>query len=124
MWLSMLHLCDEVARHWVSLEDVDVTPLPKGFIMEAPRIIKVDRSVQGPCTIPENGWDGEVNCLEPGESPPATASSPQSPPPSTPLLFDEEDPLWEPEGNIAGQRLENLLPAACYAPCYLCHFRQ
>ena len=44
---------------------------------------------------------------EPGESPPAPASNPESPPPSTsPLLFDEEDPLSEPEGNIAASSWE------------------
>ena len=105
-----LHLCDEVAGHKGSLEDVDVTPLPKGFIKEALRIINSDRSVRAPGTIPENGWEGEVNCWQPGESPPASASNPESPPPSTsPLLFDEEDLLSEPEGNIAASSLEPMV---------------
>ena len=79
------------------MDDVDVTPLPKGFIKEALRIINADRSVRVPSTIPENGWEGKVICWEPRESPPALASKPESPPPSTfPLLFDEEDPLSEP----------------------------
>ena len=96
-----LHLCDEVAGHGGSPDDVDVTPLPKGFIKEALRIINEDRSVRVHGTIPENGWEGEVICWELGESPPALASNPESPPPSTsPLLFDEEDPLSEPESNI------------------------
>ena len=44
------------------------------------------------------GWGS----WEPREYPPAPASNLESPPPSTsPLLFDEEDPLSEPEGNIA-----------------------
>ena len=60
-----LHLCDEVAGHRGSLEDVDVTPLPKGFIKEALRIINADRSVSVPGTILENGWEGEVDCWEP-----------------------------------------------------------
>ena len=46
-------------------------------------------------------------CLEPEESPPALASNPESPPPSiSPLLFDEEDPLSEPEGNIVASSSE------------------
>ena len=101
-----LHVCDEVASHRGSLEDVDVTPLPKGFIKEALRIINADRSIRVPSTIPENGWEGEVNCWEPGESPPAPASNRESPPPSTSLLFDEEDPLLETEGNIVASSLE------------------
>ena len=102
-----LHLCDEVAGHRGSLEDVDVTPLLKGFIKEALRIINANRSVRIPGTIPENGWEGEVNCWEPGESPPAPASNRESLPPSnSPLFFDEEDPLSEPEGNIAASSSE------------------
>ena len=43
-----------------------------------------------------------MNCREPGESPRAPASNPESLPPSIPpLLYDEDDPLLEPEGNIA-----------------------
>ena len=85
-----------------SLDDVVVTPLRKGFIKEALRIINADRSVRVPGTIPENGWEKELTCWKPGESPPPPASNPKSLPPSTfPLLFDEEDPLLEPEGNIA-----------------------
>ena len=77
-----------------------MTPLPKGFIKEALRII-ADRSIQVPATILENGWEEEVNCRKPRESLPAPASNSESPPPSTsPLLFDEEDPLSQPEGNI------------------------
>ena len=88
--------------HRGSLEGVDVTNLPKGFLKEALRMINADRSVRVPGTIPENGWEREVNCWEPGESPPAPASNLESPPPSTsPLLLDEEDPLSEPGGNIA-----------------------
>ena len=51
------HLCDEVALHRGSLEDVDVilTHLPKGFIKEPLHIINADRSVRVPGTIPENG---------------------------------------------------------------------
>ena len=92
-----------MADHQGSLEDVDVilTPLLKGFIKEALRIINADRSVPVPGTTPENGWEGEMGCWKPGESPPAPASDSESPPPSTyPLLFDEEDPLSQPEGNI------------------------
>ena len=101
-----LHSCDDVAGHRGSLDNVDVTPLPKGFIKEALCIINADRSVRVPGTILENGWEGEVICREPGESPPALASNPESLPPSTsPLLFDEEDPLSEPEGNIAASSL-------------------
>ena len=61
---ELLHLCDEVAGHEESLEDVDVilALLPKGFIKEAPRIINADRSVQVPGTILENEWEGEVSC--------------------------------------------------------------
>ena len=71
------------------------------------RVINADRSVRVPGTIPENWWEGEVICWEPGESPPAPASNPESPPPSTsPLLFDEEGPLSEPGGNIAASSLE------------------
>ena len=51
-----LHLCDELVSHRGSLDDVDVTPLPKGFIKEALRIINPYRSVQVPSTIRENGW--------------------------------------------------------------------
>ena len=90
-----------------SLDDVVVTPLPKGFIKEALRIINADRSVQVPGTIPENGWEKELTCWKPRESPPAPTSHPKSPPPSTPPpLFDEEDPLSEPEGNIAASSSE------------------
>ena len=70
-------------------------------------IIHADCSVRVPGTIPENEWEGEVNSWEPVESPPAPASNPKSPPPSTsPLLFDEKDPLSEPEGNIAASSSE------------------
>ena len=97
------HLCDEVAGHRGSLDDIDVTPLLKGFIKEALRIINADRPLRVPGTIPENGWEGEVIFWEPGESPPAPASNCESPPPSTsPLLFDEEDPLSSSEP-IVGQ---------------------
>ena len=102
-----LHLCDEVANQRGSLDDVVVTPLPKGFIKEALHIINADRSVRVPGTIPENGWEKELTCWKPGESPPPPASNPESLPPSTsPLLFDEEDPLSEPEGNTAAPRWE------------------
>ena len=75
------------------MDNVVVTPLPKGFIKEALRIINADRSVRVPGTIPENGWEEGVTCWKPGESPPAPASNLESPPPSTSLLlFDEEDP--------------------------------
>ena len=85
-----------------SLDDVVVTCSPKGFIREALRIINADRSVRVPGTILENGWEKELTCWKPGESPPPPASNPESLPPSTsPLLFHEEDPLSEPEGNIA-----------------------
>ena len=81
--------------------------LPKGFIKEALRIINADRSVQVPSTIPENGWEEEVTCWKLGESPPAPTSHSESPPPSTSyLLFDEEDPLSEPKGNIAASSSE------------------
>ena len=98
-----------MAGHRGSLADVDVilTLLPEGFIKEALRIINADRSVRVPGTIPEYGWEGEVSGWKPGESPPAPASNSESPPPSTsPLLFDEEDPLLEPEGNIAASSSE------------------
>ena len=50
---------------------------------------------------------GGVICLELGESPPAPASNPEFLPPSTsPFFFDEEDPLSEPEGNIAASSSE------------------
>ena len=46
-------------------------------------------------------------CWQPGEPPLAPASNPESPPPSTsPLLFDEENPLSEPKGNIAASSSE------------------
>ena len=87
-----------------------VTPLPKGFIKEAQRIINADRSVRVPGTIPENGWEEEVTCWKLGESPPAPASNPQSPPPSiSPLLFDEEDPLSEPEGDIVASSSDSTV---------------
>ena len=91
-WMKlMLHLCRK----------------DSSFIKEAMLIINADRSAQVPGTIPENGWEGEVIFWELGESPPAPASNPESPPPSTsPLLFDEEDPLLEPEGNIAASSSE------------------
>ena len=38
-----------------------MTPLPRGFIKEALRIINADCSVRVPSTIPENGWEGEVS---------------------------------------------------------------
>ena len=102
-----LHLCDEMANQRGSLDDVVVTPLPKGFIKEALRIINADRSVRVPGTIPENGWEEEVTCWKPRESPRALASNSESPPPSTsPLLFDEEDPSSEPEGNVAASSSE------------------
>ena len=46
MWPS-LHLCDEVVGPQGSVEDIDVipTPLLKGFIKEALRIVNVDCSV-------------------------------------------------------------------------------
>ena len=104
-----------MAGHQRSLEDFNVilTPLPKGFIKEALRIINADRSVPG--IIPENGWAGEVSCRKPRESPLAPAFNSGSPPPSTsPLLFDEEDPLSQPEGNCAVSSseptVENLFP--------------
>ena len=62
-----------------SLDDVVVTPLPKGFIKEALRIINADRFVRVPGTI------------------------------ISPLLFDEEDPLSEPEGNIAASSSEPMV---------------
>ena len=43
-----------------------------------------------------------MSCWKPRESPPAPACHFEFPPPSTPaLVFDEEDPLSRPEGNIA-----------------------
>ena len=102
-----LHLCDEVANQRGSLDDVVVTHLPKGVIKEALRMINADRSVRVPGTIPGHGWEEEVTCWKPGESPSAPPSDPESPPPCTsPLLFDEKDPLWEPEGNIAASSSE------------------
>ena len=104
-----LHLCDEVAGHQGSLEDVDVilTPAPKGSIKEALRTINADRSVRVPGTIPENGWEGELSCWKPKESPLALTSDSKSLPPSTsPLLFDEEDPLLQSKGNIAASSSE------------------
>ena len=59
---QLLHLCDEVVGQRGSWDDVVVTPLPKGFIKEAMRIINANRSVRVPGTIPENGWEGEVIC--------------------------------------------------------------
>ena len=89
------------------MDDVVVTPLPKGFIKEALRIIDANRSVRVPGTILENGWEEEVTCWKRGESPPAPASNLESPPPSTSrLLFDEEIPRSEPEGNIAASSSE------------------
>ena len=53
---------------------------------------------------------------EPG-SPPAPTCNPVSPPPSTsPLLFNEEHPLSEPEGNIAASSSE---PAVAESPTFL-----
>ena len=107
---QLLHLRDEVVGHRGSLEDVDVTPLLKGFIKEALRIINVDRSVRVPCTIPENGWEGG-ELLGARRISSCLASNPESPSPSTsPLLFDEEDPLSEPEGNIAASNSEEMPP--------------
>ena len=107
-----LHLCDEVANQRGSLDDVVVTRLPKGFFKEALRIINADCSVRVPGTIPENGWEKELTCWKPGESPSPPASNPKSLPPSTsPLLFDEEDPLSEPEGNIAASSSEPTVEA-------------
>ena len=83
-----------------SLDDVVVTSLPKGFI-KALRIINADHSVRVPGTTPENRWEKEVNCWNRGESPLAQPPTVSPPPSTTPLLFDEEDPLSEPEGNIA-----------------------
>ena len=77
-----------------------MTPLPKGFIKEALYIINADRFIRVPGTIPENGWEGEVSCQKPGESPLALASDSEFPAPSTSaILFDEEDPLSQPEDN-------------------------
>ena len=71
------------------------------------RIISANRSVRVPDTIPENGWEEEVRCQKFGESPPTLASNSKSLATSTsPLLFDEEDPLSQPEGNIATSSLE------------------
>ena len=73
-------------------------------------------SVRVPRTIPENGWEKELTCWKPGESPPPPASNPESLPPSTsPLLFDEEDPLSESEGNIAA----SLEPTVGEFPAFL-----
>ena len=70
-----------------------------------------------PSAIPENGWEGGVNCWEPEESPPAPASNPESRPPSAfPLFCDEEDPLLEPEGNIAASSSE---PTVGESPAFL-----
>ena len=91
------------------MEDIDVivTPLPKGFIKEAWHIMNADRSVRVPGTVPENGWEEEGNCQKLGESPPIPTSDSNTQPPSTsPLLFDEEDPLSQPEGNIAASSSE------------------
>ena len=59
-----LHLCDEVVGDHGSVEDIDVivTPLPKGFIKEAFRIINADCCVRVAGTIPGNGWKEEVSC--------------------------------------------------------------
>ena len=76
-----LHLCDELANQRGSLDDVVVTPLPKGFTKDSLRIINADRSVRVPGTIPDNGWEEEVTCWKPRV--PA--------PPTPPLLFDEEE---------------------------------
>ena len=114
-----LHLCDVVAGHRGSLEDVDVilTPLPKGFIKEALCGINANCSVRVPGTIPENGWEGEVRCWKPGECPLALASDSESPPPSTsPLLFDEKDPLSQPEGNIAASSSEPIVGESPSSP--------
>ena len=78
--------------------------------------MSADRSVLVPGTISENVWEKEVTCRKPRESPPALASNPTSPPPSTsPLLFDEKDPLSEPEGNIAASSSE---PTAVEFPAF------
>ena len=80
-----LHLCDAVARPKGSLEDVGVilSPLHKGFVKEALRIINADCSIRVPSTIPENGWEGEVSCWKRPESLLAPASDSESPPLST-----------------------------------------
>ena len=86
-----LHVCYEVPNQRGSLNDVVFTPLPKGFIKEAPRIINADRSFRVPGTILANAWEKEVTCWKPGQPPPASASNPESLPPcASPLLFDDD----------------------------------
>ena len=56
------------------------------------------------------GGKGEVNCWELGESPPALASNLESPPTSTsPLFFDEDDPLSELQGNVTASSSEPMV---------------
>ena len=93
------------------MEDIGVilTPLPKGFIQEALYIINANRSVRVPSTIPENGWEEEVSWWKPGESPLAPARDSESPSQSTPPhLFEQENPLSQPEGNIAASPSEPI----------------
>ena len=72
-----LDSCNEVTNHQGSWEDIDVilTPLPKGFIREAMRIINVDCYVPLFGAIPERGWEEGVICHKVGESPPTPAAS-------------------------------------------------
>ena len=69
--------------------------------------MNADCTVPVPDTIFENGWEEEVSCWKGKESVPALASNSESLCPSTlPLFFHEEDPLSQPEDNIAASSLE------------------
>ena len=113
-----LHVCDEVAGYQGSLEDIDVilTPLPKDSSkIEALRIINADRSVRVPGTIVENGWEEEVSCWKPGESPPAPASNLSPRPHLLPPSFLMKRILFHNPKAILrnppqSQKLENLMP--------------
>ena len=67
--------CCIFAREAWRIINVILVPLRKGFIEEALRIINADRSVRVPGTNPENGWEEEVSCWKPEESPHAPTSN-------------------------------------------------
>ena len=67
---------------------------------------------------PENGWEEGVSLWKPGESHPAPASNSESPPPSTsPLFFDEEDPLLQPEGTSSSEQKARESPTYLASNC-------
>ena len=115
---ELLQICDEVVGHHGSREDVDIilTPLSKIFIKEALRIINLDRSVPVPGTIPENGWEEEVRCWKPGDSPLALAADSEYPPPHLlpPSFLMKRILFCNPRAMLPPppwcRQLENLLP--------------